>query len=58
MQRASNGCAATYIALTGYGQEKDVQKAHEAGFDAHLIKPVEPETMIRLLVNLAVAPGQ
>jgi CheY-like chemotaxis protein len=29
------------IALTGWGLEEDVQKAHEAGFDRHLLKPVD-----------------
>ena len=28
------------VALTGYGQEEDKQRAHEEGFDAHLTKPV------------------
>jgi signal transduction histidine kinase/CheY-like chemotaxis protein len=43
------------VALTGYGQERDVRRAHEAGFDAHLIKPVEPETLFQLLARLASA---
>lgn len=29
------------IAQTGYGQADDIQKAHDAGFDLHLIKPVD-----------------
>ena len=40
------------VALTGYGQERDVRRAHDAGFDAHLTKPVEPETLFRLLANI------
>ncbi len=28
------------VAITGYGQESDRQRAHDAGFDAHLVKPV------------------
>ena len=43
------------VALTGYGQERDVRKAHDAGFDAHLTKPVEPETLLELLERLAAA---
>ena len=31
------------VALTGYGQPEDVQRAEDAGFDAHLVKPVFPE---------------
>src|SRR6059036_1019903 len=37
------------IALSGYGREKDRQRAFEAGFDDHLLKPVDP---IRLLAVL------
>jgi len=37
------------IAITGYGAEPDVQRAQEAGFDEHLVKPVDPD---RLLVEL------
>jgi PAS domain S-box-containing protein len=33
------------IALSGYGQEEDRKRAREAGFDQHLVKPVEPETL-------------
>jgi CheY-like chemotaxis protein len=29
------------VAVTGYGQESDRQRAREAGFDAHIVKPVE-----------------
>lgn len=42
---------ARLIALTGYGQESDRKKALEAGFDAHLIKPVDPEALQALLVG-------
>ncbi|MFL6213138.1 MAG: ATP-binding protein [Blastocatellia bacterium] len=37
------------IALTGYGQDEDRRRAKEAGFDYHLTKPVEPETLAELL---------
>jgi two-component system CheB/CheR fusion protein len=30
------------IAVTGYGQEQDRSKTHEAGFDTHLVKPIDP----------------
>jgi len=41
--------AMALIALTGYGQEEDRRRAKEAGFDYHLTKPVEPETLAELL---------
>ena len=43
MARQTPDSAATYlVALTGYGQAEDRQKALSAGFDAHLTKPVDP----------------
>lgn len=41
-----------FIALTGYGQESDKARAREAGFDHHLVKPVDPEEIERLLQAL------
>jgi CheY-like chemotaxis protein len=40
------------IALTGWGQERDREKTRLAGFDHHLVKPVEPVTLRRLLAQL------
>jgi CheY-like chemotaxis protein len=37
------------IALTGYGTGEDRQRAGEAGFDAHMTKPIDPERLARLL---------
>ena len=37
------------IAVTGYGQESDRKQAREAGFDHHLVKPVDLEALRRLL---------
>lgn len=34
------------IAMTGYGQRADGQRAHRAGFAAHLVKPVDPSTLL------------
>ena len=35
------------IALTGYGQESDREKVLEAGFDLHLVKPLNPEIILQ-----------
>jgi PAS domain S-box-containing protein len=35
------------IAITGYGQEKDRQRAHDAGFDLHVTKPVVYDQLAR-----------
>ncbi|HEX6903124.1 MAG TPA: ATP-binding protein [Thermoanaerobaculia bacterium] len=40
------------IALTGYGQEEARRRAQEAGFDHHLVKPVEPDALEALLDSL------
>lgn len=37
------------IALTGYGQEEDRQPCYSAGFDEHLVKPVDPSSLEALL---------
>lgn len=35
------------LAMTGYGQEEDLRRSRQAGFDDHLIKPVDPEELLR-----------
>jgi CheY-like chemotaxis protein len=40
---------AMLIALTGYGQAEDRERAHGAGFDAHLVKPVDLVALGKLL---------
>ena len=43
------GADATLIALTGYGQAADRERAAHAGFDHYLVKPVDPVALQRLL---------
>jgi two-component system CheB/CheR fusion protein len=43
------------VALTGYGQETDRRRSLAGGFDAHLVKPVDPELVTKLLEG---APAQ
>ena len=43
--------SAYIVALTGYGQEEDRQRAMEAGFDAHLTKPADLDALRRLLAT-------
>ncbi|WP_240761414.1 response regulator [Nitrosococcus wardiae] len=40
------------IALSGYGQRDDVQKAQAAGFDRHLLKPASLEALQAVLKEL------
>jgi PAS domain S-box-containing protein len=44
---------ATLVALTGWGQDDDRRRAREAGFDHHLVKPAEIDTLQALLGSLA-----
>jgi signal transduction histidine kinase/ActR/RegA family two-component response regulator len=37
------------VAMTGYGQPEDRRRALQAGFDAYLVKPVDPEELARTL---------
>jgi CheY-like chemotaxis protein len=39
------------VALTGYGQPADRTAALEAGFDEHLVKPLHPDDLMRLLAR-------
>jgi len=40
------------IALSGYGMEDDLQRSKEAGFFAHLVKPVKVEQLTHLLTQI------
>jgi len=42
---------ARLIAVTGYGQDADQRRSRDAGFDAHLVKPVDIEILTRAVVN-------
>ena len=37
------------VAVTGWGQQSDRQRTQEAGFDLHLVKPIDPEELLRVL---------
>jgi PAS domain S-box-containing protein len=46
------------IAMTGYGQAEDRQRSKEAGFEYHLVKPVDPVRLQDLLVEIgSLGPG-
>ena len=40
---------ALLVAVSGYGEEGDRRRSREAGFDQHLVKPVDPETLLALM---------
>lgn len=47
------GARMTLIAQTGWGQESDRQRTRDAGFDHHIVKPVDPTALSALLSSLA-----
>jgi signal transduction histidine kinase len=51
IRKQSHGNRPVLVALTGWGQDADRQKSREAGFDAHVVKPVDPEVLANLLVD-------
>jgi CheY-like chemotaxis protein len=40
------------VALTGWGQENDRLRSKEAGIDDHLVKPVDPEHLVRIVAGV------
>ena len=45
------------IAQTGWGQEEDKCRSKEAGFNFHMVKPVDPAALERLLAGLLMVPA-
>ena len=52
MRAAPGGRTIGLVAITGYGQAEDQRRAYEAGFDAHLTKPVAPERLKQVIAGL------
>ena len=45
------------VALTGYGQMDDLQRSADAGFDHHLVKPLDVDALMALLAGLQPQPA-
>lgn len=52
-RQCARGDAIVLIALTGWGQDRDKERAMSVGFDHHFTKPVEPDRIIEILRSLA-----
>jgi len=52
IRQAPWGQSMILIAVTGWGQEEHRRASSDAGFDAHLVKPVDPIKLVRLLASL------
>jgi len=55
IRAALDGDTMVLIAMTGYGQPEDRRRALQAGFDAYLVKPVDPDELARTLQELGHA---
>jgi signal transduction histidine kinase len=53
LRRMPETRASRMIAVTGYGQQKDRARSAEAGFDLHLVKPVDPAWLADLVAGAA-----
>ena len=51
IRRLDWGRKTTLIAVTGWGQAEDRERSQQAGFDHHLIKPVDPSALLELLTG-------
>ncbi len=51
IRERSGGTGPRLVAVTGYGQASDRQRSREAGFDAHLVKPVELDRVRELVAD-------
>ncbi len=49
------GTRVVLVALTGWGQDDDKRRSHEAGFDHHLTKPPDPELVEQLILACAAS---
>jgi signal transduction histidine kinase/DNA-binding response OmpR family regulator len=52
LRSAGGGQATRVVAVTGYGQPDDRRRATDAGFNAHLVKPVDPDHLQRVIAEL------
>jgi signal transduction histidine kinase/ActR/RegA family two-component response regulator len=55
LRAQSDTCDAVLIALTGYGQVQDIEQTEKAGFDYHLVKPVNAGRLGELLSHIGAS---
>ncbi|MCA1245127.1 PAS domain-containing protein [Massilia sp. MS-15] len=57
LRAAPDTAGACLIALTGYGQNEDRERAREAGFDRHLVKPADLSELLHILATVRGTGG-
>lgn len=55
IRNREHGREVIMVAVTGWAREEDRLKSEEAGFDRHLVKPVDQETLAELLAEAATS---
>ncbi len=55
MRALPEGQRIAVVAITGYGREEDRERSRAAGFDQHLVKPVDRDTLHALLAQVGKA---
>jgi two-component system CheB/CheR fusion protein len=55
--RAEKSCDTFLVALTGYGRAVDRARALASGFDEHVVKPVNPDHLVRLFGRKRIGAG-
>ena len=49
--RADGFTSAMILAISGYGQDEDRRKSRAAGFDPHLVKPIDHDALLALIAG-------
>lgn len=57
-QLRSRGCSFPAIALSGYGQEEDIQQSYQSGFAAHMTKPVSRQRLMEVVGSVVLPRTQ
>ncbi len=52
IRQLPDGKSVILIAITGWGQEEDRRQSQQSGFDLHLVKPVDPVALLKLLAEI------
>jgi two-component system CheB/CheR fusion protein len=58
MRQADWGARARLVAITGWGQDADRARTRDAGFDQHLVKPVDPDVLLDVIGETSDATQQ
>ena len=56
-QLRARGVRALLVALTGYGRDEDRERSQDAGFDQHLVKPIDPDELREILATATLPPA-